>query len=107
MSQEPREFWLLQEIGSNRALLRSPGTKYPDDVNGEPGPAWVRIVHGSIYDALKAELAQCRAERDALEAEYESWSCDKGLDGSCKVLEAKLAALTKDHAEFKKRVGGK
>lgn len=51
----PREYWLLTEVGSNRALLRQPGEKWATDINGEPGNEWLHVIEKSAYAAVVKE----------------------------------------------------
>lgn len=52
----PKEIFVLQEPTSNRALIRQPGEKWPDDVNTEPGPNWKHFIEKSAYNIIKAQL---------------------------------------------------
>ncbi len=41
--KKPQEFYIFREEFSNRALTRSPGEKWPDDVNCEPSDKWTLV----------------------------------------------------------------
>jgi hypothetical protein len=53
--EKPREVFILQEEYSNGALVRTDAEKYPDDIEGYPGPAWIRFIEHSAYAKLESE----------------------------------------------------
>ncbi len=61
---KPREWWILKEEGSNRALLRNDGEKWDNDVNGEPRPGWIRIIEYAAYAQAKSDDAKTQEARE-------------------------------------------
>ncbi len=52
---KPKEFWLIEEQCSNRALVRDIGEKWPDDIDGEPTADWKHFIEYSAYEAVCKE----------------------------------------------------
>lgn len=70
----PREIYVRQEDFSNRALIREPGEKWPDDVKGEPGSAWTKFIEYAAYESLRRERDELRRQK---ENEYQHWKSTK------------------------------
>ena len=103
--------WIAREPGSNRALIREPGEKWADDVNGEPNERWTHVI---LYNAYKSEcevskgfqerLIERTKERDQARAEARSLLFDKS-EWMSKCLEErdKSATLEKEILELKEK----
>lgn len=67
----PREFWLLCDEFSNRALTRDLADKWPDDIGGNPSGNWIHMIEHSALLAAQAEVESLKAKlkiaTDALE----------------------------------------
>ena len=71
----PDELYIYKEEVSNRCLLRDGSEKWDGDIDGKPGPEWVRIIKYSAYQALQArveELERENAIHKSKQTQYES-----------------------------------
>lgn len=60
---EPREWFVLKHPGSNQALLRDPGEKWPSDIKGEPAPEWIEVIEKTPH------VSNCLNRRSMREVE--------------------------------------
>lgn len=67
MTDKPwREWWVMADDYTNRALIRTDAEKYPDDVNGKPSDQWLHMIEHSAYIHEKSLRERAEAERDEL-----------------------------------------
>lgn len=66
-----REWWLLREQFTNRALIRDHSEKWPDDVKGMPSEQWLHVIEFTEFAKLQQKLdfahEQFEAERKRAE----------------------------------------
>jgi hypothetical protein len=65
-----REFWILKELNSNRALTRQDGEKWDDDVDGKPAPQWSHVIEYAEVERLRSALSVANGALETLASSH-------------------------------------